>query len=167
MSYALILFGILMRLIPHAPNFTPVAAIALFGGAILPGWQGMVVPLLLMIGSDIFLGFHGNVLWVYGSFLLVAWIGRRLGKDATIGWIGFGALSSSLLFFLITNIAVWLSPDGMYPKTFSGLMVCYMMAIPFFRNELLATFLYSITFFGVYRLAESWLQRRTKETVQV
>lgn len=166
MAYLLLLFGILMRLVPHAPNFTPVGAIALFGGATLPGAPSFFLPLALMVVSDALIGFHDVVVWTWGSFLAVGLIGRWVGRDAGYQRMILGAVASSILFFVVTNFGVWMSPASTYAKTLSGLALCYAAAIPFFRNEIFATVGYSFVMFGMSRFAESWIRRRQVITVR-
>lgn len=156
-----VLAGAALRLMPHAPNFTPIAAIALFGGVYLSKKIAIVLPAAAMIISDIFIGFYEPKLmfFVYGSFLLCAILGFWLKKRRNWYMIGGGAILSSLLFFFITNFAVWaFSP--WYAKTFTGIVQCYFMALPFFRNTLLGDLFYTTAFFGAYELIEVQIRKR-------
>ncbi len=149
-----ILTGVVFRLIPHAPNFTPIAAIALFGGVYFSKRLAIVLPLGAMIISDIFIGFYDIKIMsaVYGSFVLCAVLGIWLKSHKNWQTIGASAILSSVLFFLITNFAVWaFSP--WYAKTFSGIVQSYFMALPFFRNSLLGDLFYTAVFFAAYELA--------------
>ncbi|MDP2741438.1 MAG: hypothetical protein Q8O66_01980 [bacterium] len=148
-----ILIGIIFRLIPHAPNFTPIAAMALFGGVYFSKKTALILPLLAVMISDIFLGFYEPkiMIAVYGSFLLCAILGFWLKKHKKWHTVLGSAILSAFLFFLITNFAVFaFSP--WYSKTFSGLIQCYLMALPFFRNTLLGDLFYTSVFFGTYEL---------------
>ena len=121
----LIIFGIISRVIPHPPNFSPVTAIALFGALNFSNKKiAFIIPLLILIISDFFLGFSLINIIVYISFILVVFIGTRI-KKITIQNI----LLSSLIFFLVSNFGVWVIG---YPMTLDGLLLCYTMAIPFF-----------------------------------
>ena len=145
-----------MRLVPHYPNFTPVAALALFGGAHLgKRWLALMVPLAALFLSDLFLGFHGFMLPVYLSFALVVLLGTLFQKNIRVLTVLGGALAASALFFLITNFAVWLG-SPFYPQSFSGLMQSYIAAIPFFHTTVLGDLFYSSVFFGGYYLAEQY-----------
>jgi hypothetical protein len=148
LAISLIIVGILLRFLPHAANFTPVAAIALFGGATLSRKQALAVPLALMIASDLFLGLHNVVLFTWGGFLLITLLGFRLqrhrGVSSTIG----ASFVSSFVFFVVSNFGVWLM--GWYPRTASGLLECYLMALPFFRDLTVSTLLYTTVLFGAY-----------------
>lgn len=137
----LISLGVLMRVLPHQPNFTPVAAIALFSGTYLPRRYALLIPLIIMFLSDLFLGFHPTMVWVYGSLLLSGILGSHLRDSVTFSKVVGLSLLSSVVFFLLTNFGVWIS-TSMYPKNPLGLLDCYVMAIPFFRNTLLGDLIY-------------------------
>jgi LPXTG-motif cell wall-anchored protein len=150
LALSLIICGILLRFAGHAPNFTPVAAIALFSGVYLSRKKAFIVPLALMIISDMFLGMHNVVIFTWGGFALTTALGLWLKKRKTVMGVASTSIASSLLFYLISNFGVWLM--GWYPRTLSGLLDCYIMAIPFLRNFTLATLIYSGIFFGLYEL---------------
>lgn len=142
----------LLRLLPHPPNFSPIIAIALFGGAYFSSrGAAFIVPMIAMGLSDIFLGFHQSMPFVYASFLLIVGIGFVLKSHKRFTPILSGAVGSSILFFLVTNFGVWLT-GTMYPHTFSGLLSCYAAAIPFFQNTLLSGLLYTGVLFGSFEL---------------
>jgi len=146
---AFMLIAVLCRLLPHLPNFSPVTAIALFGGLYFSNkTMAYLVPLFIMALSDLFLGFHSISVVVYAAFLLVSFIGTQTKKPSV-----FTILLSSISFFVITNFGVWLIG---YPKTWTGLVECYTLAIPFFRNSLLGDFFYS----GVMIIGFSFVQKR-------
>ena len=153
---ALILLAILGRflpwLVPQLSNFTPVAAVALFAGCYLRNQKiALWVPLTAMLISDAVIGFHSLIPVVYGCLAMTVYFGMLLQKRTTGARVLGFALASSLLFFTVTNFAVWLS-GGMYPMTASGLQACFVAAIPFWRNELLGTLCYSAALFGGYAL---------------
>ena len=146
----IILFAAVMRLVPHYPNFTPVAALALFGGAHLgKRWLALMVPLAALFLSDLFLGFHGFMLPVYLSFALVVLLGTLFQKNIRVLTVLGGALAASALFFLITNFAVWLG-SAFYPQSFSGLMQIFIAAIRFFHTTVFRDLFYSSVFIGGY-----------------
>ena len=150
LAISLILIGILLRFVPHAPNFTPIAAIALFSGAYLNKKSALIVPLILMIASDAVIGMHNVVIFTWGAFLLITLLGLNLQKKTgALKMISF-SLVSSLLFFVVSNFGVWIM--GWYPPTLSGLAQCYFMALPFLRDFALSTLVYSAVFFGSYEL---------------
>ena len=153
-AVGLTVLGALARLIPHPANFTPVGAMSLFAGARIPGYQAYLIPLALMAVTDLILGYSAATPFVYGSFLLSVWIGRRFLKKVNSRRLGLVVLSGSLQFFLLTNAGVWLT-SGMYPHTSAGLLACYAAAIPFFGRTLAGDLLYSSALFGLH----AWLRR--------
>jgi hypothetical protein len=171
-ALGLTLLGGLLRLIPHPPNFAPVGAMSLFAGANLNGWQAYLVPLMLMMITDPlvsstggcctvgnFSPFSKGTFFIYGSFMISVWIGRHLRGTHSVGKIGAAAFLCALQFFLITNLPIWLFAN-LYPHTISGLVACYIAALPFFGNTLASNLLYSALFFG----AHFWLTRRQLAT---
>jgi hypothetical protein len=150
LALSLIIIGILLRFVPHAPNFTPVAAIALFGGAYLKRSHALIVPLLLMMTSDLFIGMHNVVLFTWGGFALITLLGPWMKKHRNTFGIILTSLASSLLFYMVSNFGVWVM--GWYPHNLKGLLDCYIMALPFLRNFTLATLLYSALFVAAYEL---------------
>lgn len=150
-AYILILIGVVARVLPHLPNFTPVGALALFGGTKLGNkYAAVFVPLIMMAMTDFYLGFHNLIFFTWGSMILAALIGFWVRKKYGFSRIAIGTLAGSVLFFLITNLGVYLG--GWYGYGFSGLIQTYVMAIPFFRNSLMGDIIYSAAFFGCYEL---------------
>ncbi|MFQ5952801.1 MAG: DUF6580 family putative transport protein [Candidatus Omnitrophota bacterium] len=149
-AYMLIIFGFLMRLLPHAPNLVPVAAIALFAGAYLDKRIVPWVPLAIMVASDLIIGLHGVIFYTWGSFILIGFIGMWLKEHKTPANIFSASVFSAVLFFVITNFGVWLA---WYPHTWSGFVNCYVRAIPFFRSTLIGNLFFVLMFFGTYELA--------------
>jgi len=152
---AMILAAAASRLIPHPPNMTSMTAVALFGGATLADRRlAFLVPLGALFLSDILLGFHDQMLVVYGCFSLIVGIGLWLQQHRSPLTIAGAALASSVLFFVLTNLGVW-ALDRMYPMTLAGLLACYTAAIPFFRNALAGDLLYTLVLFGGFAFFES------------
>jgi hypothetical protein len=143
------------RLIPHPPNFTAVAAIALFGGAYFSRrYIAFILPLIALFITDLIIGFHNTMWAVYLSFVLVVIIGMGLKNKKKIGNIFLASVSASVLFFIVSNFAVWLA-GGLYPKTAEGLLLCYTAAIPFFHYNLLGDLLFVGVLFGTFELAKA------------
>lgn len=110
------------RFLPHPPNFTPVLAIFLLSGTLT------ILPMLITyMLTDVIIGYHSYMVWVYASLFAVAYLQK-------------GPITSSVIFFLITNFAVWTS--GFYGLTIEGLVTTYVMAIPFFINTLVSTVMF-------------------------
>lgn len=157
-AVSLISIGILLRLVPHPANFAPITAIALFGGAILPRRYGLWVPLAAMMLSDSIIGFHNLILVTWGCFGLIALTSSYWLKKFTFVRGLSITMASSLFFFVVTNFAVWVK-SGMYEHTWSGLVRCYEMALPFFRATFLSDLIYSFAFFGLYFVATKYSYR--------
>jgi len=144
-----------MRLIPHPPNFSPIAAMALFSGAYMPRRAlSFAAPFGALLLSDLFLGgFYPGMNFVYLSFALTVLIGWAVARRKTALTIAGAAVASSILFFVLTNFGMWLF-SGFYPLTWPGLVACYVAAIPFFQNTLAGDLFFTALLFGSFALAE-------------
>lgn len=145
--------AIVARIIPHMPNVTPVAALALFAGVYLPKRWSLVLPIAAMLLSDAIVGFYEwqVMLAVYVGFaltVLAGWLVREKLNPATIT---AGAIGGSVVFFLLTNAATWAFTQ-MYPHTFAGLMTSYAMGVPFFKFSLVGDLAWTAVFFVAYQL---------------
>lgn len=160
MAIVFILIGVVARVLPHAPNFAPITAMALFGGTYLNKKQAIILPILAMILSDFFIGFDSFPmrLSIYGSFLIIVLIGFWLKNRVNFKTLILSSIISSLLFFVVTNFAVW-TFTSMYPKTIEGLIKSYFLAVPFFRNTILGDLFYNGAFFGGWRLLNTFAPR--------
>ena len=154
----LIALGVAGRLLPHPPNFTPMAAIALFAGFIfIKRYMAVVAVISTMLLCDYFAFGSLSVSWFGSKSMFVVYLAllfpivfkNFLQKKIGVLRIFGAALASSSVFFLATNFAVWaFSP--MYEKTFEGLVLCYTMAIPFFQNTVAGDLIWSGVIFGAY-----------------
>ena len=163
----LILAAALSRLLPHPDNFTPIAAIALAGGVYLEKRFALIIPLAALVISDIFIGFHNTILFVYGSLVIIGFMGLWLKSHKKIVPVLGTAILSSILFFVVTNFGVWLTGGGwFYPKTWQGLVECYTMAVPFFRNTLAGDLIYTGVLFGLFELSFYSIHSLEKKTIQ-
>lgn len=149
-NLSLIIIGVASRLIPHPANFTAITGIAIFSG-------NFFIPVLSMFISDLIIGFDSLEmrLIVYGSIALAALIGRLVRKNPKFTNIAYGTFTASILFFVITNFAVW-KFGGLYPKDLRGLATSYILALPFFKNALLGDFFYTTILFGVLKFWSSF-----------
>jgi len=159
----IIVAGAFMRLIPHWPNFTPIAAIALFGGAYMSKkYLAYAIPIIAMLVSDMVIGFHSSMAAVYIAFAITVTIGLLLSKRLNAFTVLGASLSSSVIFFLITNFASWLASPHLYTANVAGLMQCYTAGlvffndgsygISFFMNEVMGGLFYNTMFFGAFYL---------------
>jgi hypothetical protein len=142
---AVLAVGFLSRLIPHAWDFTPVLALTLFAGAHLRGRAGYLAPLGMMFLTDCVLGFYPSFAVTWIGVVAAAAIGRWVGEGASFARLTGGALSAALVFFVVSNFGVW-AVD--YPKTWAGLADCYLLALPFFKNSVVSTLVYSYALLG-------------------
>ncbi|MBK9401073.1 MAG: hypothetical protein IPN36_09505 [Bacteroidetes bacterium] len=152
-----ILLGALSRLLPHPMNFTPLAAMALFGGTYLMDKRlSFIIPITAMFLSDILLeikngtGFYPEMIWVYGSIVLITFLGFFLRGREQRQTIMVASLLGSMLFFFLTNFGTWLT--GYYGYTSQGLANCYIAAIPFFKGTVMGDLFYNLMFFGGFAL---------------
>ena len=150
-AFILLFVAAFSRLIPHPLNFTPIAAIGLFGAVYFDKKFAFVVPFAAMVISDYFIGFYNQIYWVYGSFILIAFMGLWLKNHKSIIAIAGTTLASSILFFVVTNFGVWFS-GTMYSKDVAGILECYVAAIPFFKNTVAGDASYVAVLFGAYEL---------------
>ncbi len=154
----LVIAAFLLRVSRHfgiidlPPNFAPMGAMALFSGTVFTSRRAaFLLPIIAMIVSDFFIGWYDVriLISVYGSFLISVALGFYVQKRPSIIRIFGSAIASSVVFFLITNFAVWLF-SGMYPVTFSGLASAYLMGVPFLKWTLIGDLFYTGVLFGLY-----------------
>lgn len=155
----LILAATVTRLMPHYPNFTAVGALAFYGAY---NSKNLLLSIAALFGTlmltDVIIN---NVMYPSGDFVL-------LNKGSLFIYTGFAAYSflglisknvkqgalmliaGSMLFFLLSNLGVWMSPYSLFPRTGAGLMSTYVAAVPFYAPELLATALFSTIAHGAH-----------------
>jgi hypothetical protein len=161
----LILAAAASRLLPHPPNFAPITALALFGGACFADRRlAFAVPLVALALSDLALGIFWSWSFVdrnahlevqYLCFVAIIGLGFLLQDRRSVSSVAAVTLASSVLFFVVTNFAVW-ALQALYPKTLQGLIACYVAAIPFFRTSVLADLFFAGVLFG----GMHWLETR-------
>tara|TARA_B100000470_G_scaffold197428_1_gene167440 strand:+ start:16 stop:591 length:576 start_codon:yes stop_codon:yes gene_type:complete len=164
----IILLAAFTRIMPHPPNFSPIAAIGLFGAAhFAKKWQAFFIPLIgiwisdLVINNYVYSSSSSNIVWFYSgfywqyiSYILIIFAGlfifnRGISLTKTVG----GMISSSGIFFLVSNFGVW-AGGTMYPKNFGGLITCYAAGIPFIHNTIISDVLFTTVLFGTYYLLQ-------------
>ena len=180
---AMIAAAALTRLLPHPPNFSPVEAIALFGGAYFANraWA-LLVPLAALLVSDLVLGamnggtylqyftsvdYLPSLLAIYACVALCSVLGFGLrGRVNGTRVLGY-SLAGSVLFFVLSNFATWLTAIVVpgYPACNAGLGACYVAGIPFFQWTVLGTLFYSALLFGGFALLRRKLPALRPQTV--
>lgn len=137
---SLIVLAVASRLLPHPPNFAPITGIALFAATKFQNrFLALLLPLFCLLVTDLFLGLSWINLFVYASFAMISYLGMK-SESIRISTV----LSSSVLFFVVSNFGVWLL---YYPKTLAGLTSCFTLAIPFFTNTLSGDLVYTAVLF--------------------
>jgi hypothetical protein len=169
----LVIFAIFCRFLPHPANFAPIGAIAMFGALYLPKKWSIIIPLCAMLASDIFIGLYNPAIMamVYGGFLIMWFIGNRIKQKSATSADKFGKFSlifggtvlGSIIFFLLTNWAVW-AFGHWYPSSLSGLLMSYLVAIPFFRNSLMGDLFYTSVFVAGFELLLFWQTKKQLQT---
>ena len=148
-ALTLTILGAVARLVPHPWNFAPVGGMSLFAGARLRGWQAYLLPIVLMAATDPFVGGYGRATpFVYLSFLINVWIGRRLRKSENPLRIGGAAVLCSVQFFLLSNFGSWVGFG--FSHTWAGLAQCYTLALPFFAPTLVSDLLTTGILFSLH-----------------
>jgi hypothetical protein len=155
LALVLIVIAAALRVAPHPWNFTPVGAMALFSGAVIRDRRlAFLFPLLALFVGDIFIGFYKIIPIIYASFLINVAIGLWLRGRRTVARISLATLLGAIQFFLVSNLAFWQFMNT-YPHNASGLLACYVAAIPLFWNTLAGDAVYVAALFLGYGLAES------------
>lgn len=155
----LIFLAALSRLLPHIENFTPIGAIALFGGTFIQDKKrAFLIPLSAMLVSDLLLqvvtgnGFHNTMVFVYGAFFIITSLGFLLRKRVQRQTIMVSSLVGSMIFFFITNFGVWAT--GYYGYGLENLMNCYIAGIPFFRGTVMGDLFFNLVLFGSFAIIQ-------------
>ena len=172
----MILLAAISRFLPIAmpsmANFSPVGAMALFGGAYFAKkYWAYIVPMIALWLSNLVLNnvFYtkyyptfsfGFELAVFVSFALVVAIGMVVLKKVNLTNLLIANVLGTIGFFLISNFFVW-AGGKMYPQTMEGFVACYTMALPFLKNTLTSNLLYSAVMFGVYEYAKTQVKELT------
>ena len=164
-AVSLAVLSALGRLVPHAPNFTPLGASCLFAGSRISGWLAYLLPLAVMVATDPLLGgYTWSTPILYLSFLISVRIGRGMLAQPTAVRVGAAAFLSSLQFFVLSNFAVWLAGivrgTSYYSHDLAGLGSCYAAALPFWGRTLAGDLVFSAALFGAWALLPRSLHAR-------
>ncbi len=172
----IILAAAVARLLPHAPNFTPIGAMALFAGAYISNkYLAFLFPLLAMLLSDALMGFNGwyfteQTIMVYGTYMLITALGLTMQNNKSALRVGGMSVASSVIFFVTTNLFVWVGGFFHKPVLYSldsvGLIQCYVSAIPFFDKTLLSDLFFNAILFGGFYLLQINIPSLKQEKVK-
>jgi len=163
---SLILILAFARLIPHPPNFTPVIAVALISGYFFKNINlSLLILLVAMLLSDLFIGFYENMIFVYASLLLITFVFHKISNKINFKNLFIYGFAGSFIFFVVSNFGVWAlgSPgvyDIAYEKSLSGLIECYILAIPFFGNTFMSTLIFAYPAIFIYKSLPAWSSSR-------
>ena len=130
------------RFIPHPPNFTSLIALS-FYVPIIFGLKFIPIVVMSFAITDLYFGFHNTILFTWGSVILIGLITNYLSSG--IFYRVLGVLFGASIFFVLSNFGVWLLSD-IYANSITGLMACYIFALPFFYSTILSTISFSIIF---------------------
>ena len=162
----LVLILALSRLIPHPWNFTPIIAVAIMSGYFFKNiYFSLSILLIAMLIADIFIGFYENMIFVYASLMLITFVFFKISKKINFRNLFIYSFIGSLIFFIISNFGVWASGSpGLanipYERNLSGLIECYILAIPFFGNTFLSTLVFAYPAIFIYKSLPSWSSSR-------
>ena len=163
---SLILILAFARLIPHPPNFTPIIAVAIMSSYFFKNINlSLLILLIAMLISDLFIGFYENVIFVYVSLLLITFVFHKISNKINFKNLFICGFAGSLIFFVVSNFGVWAlgSPgvhDIVYEKSLSGLIECYILAIPFFGNTFMSTLIFAYPAIFIYKSLPAWSSSR-------
>jgi hypothetical protein len=154
MNYIKISVGIFValaasRFIPHPPNFTSLLALSFYIPALL-GIRYLPALIISFAITDLFLGFHSTTLFTWGTVIFIGLLSKHFIKNI-ISRIS-GALIGACIFFIVTNFGVW--SIGSYGYTMNGLLICYILAIPFFAYSLISTLIFSSIIEAAYKIKD-------------
>ncbi len=152
---SIILVLAIYRVVPHPPNVSPVAAMALFGGAYFADRKlAFIIPLFALVVSDLIIGLHNTLPFVYGAFAVTVIAGIWLRNRLSVMTVASTAIATSLMFFVVTNFGAWLFNQGLYPMTSAGLLQSYIAGIPFYANTLIGDLFFTALLFGGFQVLE-------------
>ena len=157
----LILILALSRLMPHPDNFTPIIALAIMSSYFFRNINfSYTIMLFSMLLADFFIGFYSHMLFVYLSLFLIVLIFFKISKKMNYKNLFIFSFFGSVIFFLISNFGVWLV-GNLYERNINGLIECYFMAIPFFKNTITSTLIFSYSSLIIYKSSNKFFATRS------
>jgi len=157
----LILILAFSRLMPHPDNFTPIIALAIMSSYFFRNVNfSYTIMLFSMLLADFFIGFYSHMLFVYLSLFLIVLIFFKISKKINYKNLFIFSFFGSVIFFLISNFGVWLV-GNLYERNINGLIECYFMAIPFFKNTITSTLIFSYSSLIIYKSSNKFFATRS------
>ena len=157
----LILILALSRLMPHPDNFTPIIALAIMSSYFFKNINfSYAIMLFSMLLADFFIGFYSHMLFVYLSLFLIVLIFFKISKKINYKNLFIFSFFGSVIFFLISNFGVWLV-GNLYERNINGLIECYFMAIPFFKNTIISTLIFSYSSLIIYKSSNEFFATKS------
>ena len=157
----LILILALSRLMPHPDNFTPIIALAIMSSYFFRNINfSYAIMLFSMLLADFFIGFYSHMLFVYLSLFLIVLIFFKISKKINYKNLFIFSFFGSVIFFIISNFGVWLV-GNLYERNINGLIECYFMAIPFFKNTITSTLIFSYSSLIIYKSSNKFFVTRS------
>lgn len=151
LALGLVVAGALSRLLHLPPNIAAVTGVTLLAGYALRNiWLALLVPVAAMALADVVLGWYPGVLATYAGMAAGVFLARWLLAPLTVPRLIATTFLASLSFFILSNFGTWL--EGWYGYTFDGLVACFIAAIPFWQNSLIADFTSTALAFGIFLL---------------
>jgi hypothetical protein len=149
LAIVLVLVGAGSRLLHLPPNIAAMTGVTIFAGfAIRNIWLALAVPIAAMALADVMLGWYNEAIFTYIGMAAGVFLARGLLHPLTpVRLIGTTFLAS-LVFFVLSNLGVFVS--GYYGYSLEGLIACYVAAIPFWQNSLIADFASTAVVFAIY-----------------
>jgi len=136
------------RILPHPPDFTPVAASALFAAVVVRSRAlALAVPIGGLFVGDSVLGYYDwrMMAFVYAALALPAM--AVIASERRSRLVVPLLVASSPIFFAMSNFAVW-AFSGIYVPNLGGLIGCYVAALPFLKNMAAGDLFWGLVLFG-------------------
>lgn len=160
---ALLVLTLSSRLLPHLANITSVGALFVFAGVFVkPRSLSFVLPMVTLMISDLVLGLHGTLFYVYGGFLFMGFLSFAMSSHISQSssfkrhiTLAFTSVTGTLGFFMISNFGVW-HMESLYSKDLNGLINCYIMGLPFLYRQLFADLFFVQTFALIFSFYKSY-----------
>lgn len=160
---AVLILAAFWRIVPHPDNMTPVMAVALFAGVWLKQpLLRLLVPVSTLLLSDLVIGFHNTMLFVYIAMLVPVLIGPLL-RGRSISFYAGASVLNALIFFVVTNIGVWLV-SGMYSHNLAGLLNCFTLALPFLWKTMAGDLFFTVVLFALFSQAHKYSYAQTEQS---